>query len=367
VTPLLTLQRIRVEAGGQRLLELDHLEVPRSKTLAVVGPTGAGKSTLLRVMNGLVVPAAGCILWDDAPIPTPMPLPVRRRMAMAFQEPLLFRGTVLDNVLFGLRVRGVSGAAARKRALEALRTLAVEHLSRRSCASLSGGEAHRVSLARVLVLRPELLLLDEPLASLDAVTREHLGDQLRRIVRDEQLTCVYVTHDQIEARAIADRIAVIDRGSLLQEGAPDDVFLRPASERVAHFVQTRNMLPGEVVRQDGGIAEVRVGTHVVQAVSDAAVGRRVTVCIRPEHIVLSRDAGDSSARNHLRAPISAILPRGPVAEIVCAASPDLVVLVTRRSLDDLSLRVGDVVDAAFKATAAHVVDSNQVILDDSSQ
>lgn len=357
---LLELEDIRVEAAGQRLLSVERLEVRRGETLTVLGPTGAGKSTLLRVINGLIEPAAGRLLWEGKAVSRPMQIGLRRRMAMAFQEPLLFRGSVSDNVGWGLRIRGVRGAQLRAEVSKALDALGIAHLAQRSCNELSGGEAHRVSLARALVLRPDLLLLDEPLASLDAVTREQLGDHLLRLIRTERLTCVYVTHDQIEARAVADRIVIIDRGAVLQVGEPDSVFLHPASERVAHFVQTRNLLPGEVVRQEDGLADIRVGEHVLQAVSRVAAGRQVIVCIRPEHVVLSRGPNDSSARNRIACIITAVRPRGPVAEVLCQAGQELVVLVTRRTLDDMGLRPGDVVEAAFKATAVHVVDPSEV-------
>lgn len=357
---LLTLEGIRVESGSQTLLALDRLDVRRGETLAVLGPTGAGKSTLLRVINGLIEPAAGRLLWEGKPVSRPMPLALRRRMAMAFQEPLLFRGTVFDNIAWGLRIRGLPRGQLRAEVAKALHALAIEHLEKRSCRELSGGEAHRVSLARVLVLRPELLLLDEPLASLDAVTREQLGDHLLRLIRGEQLTCVYVTHDQIEARAVADRIVVVDRGAVLQQGGPDDIFLRPATERVARFVQTRNLLPGEVVRQEEGIADIRVGEHVLQAVSESKPGDRVIVCIRPEHVILARTSSDSSARNRIQCTVSTIRARGPVVEVLCHSGLELAVLVTRRALDDLSLCEGDVVEASFKATAVHVVDPTEV-------
>jgi len=357
---LLALEDIRVEADGRHLLSLGRLEVRRGETLAVLGPTGAGKSTLLRVINGLFEPVAGRLLWEGKPVARPMPLELRRRMAMAFQEPLLFRGSVADNVAWGLRIRGLPRAQIRVEVSKALHALAIEHLEKRSCNELSGGEAHRVSLARALVLRPELLLLDEPLASLDAVTREQLGDHLVRLIRSDHLTCVYVTHDQSEARAVADRIAVIDRGGMLQVGDPDDVFLRPANERVAQFVQTRNLLPGEVLRQEAGLIEIRVGDHLVQAVSEARTGSRVIVCIRPEHVVLSHRSNDSSARNRIRCTVASVRPRGPVAEVTCDAGQQIVVLLTRRSLDDMGLQVGDVVEASFKATAVHVVEQTEV-------
>jgi tungstate transport system ATP-binding protein len=362
MTALMQLQGVEVRGSdGALLLKVQELSVRRGETLAVVGSTGAGKSTLLRVMNGLLEPNGGRLLWEGAPVPQPMPLQLRRKMVMAFQAPLLFRGTVADNVAYGLRLRGEPKAQVPQRVRQALELFAVAHLAQRSCAQLSGGEAHRVSLARALVLRPELLLLDEPFASVDAVARERLGAELRAVLRAEGTACVYVTHDQREAQRMADRLAVLEGGTILQEGTPDEVFYRPASEQVARFVQAGNLLPGVVRRSAGGAVELEVSGSTIEAISQLPEGTAVVACLRPEDIAIARCAGPGaqgrkdSVRNHLQGTVTALQAQGPITFLTIACGVRLVAVITRRSAQELGLAPGDAVEASFKATALHVL------------
>ncbi|MCU0619985.1 MAG: ABC transporter ATP-binding protein [Gemmatimonadales bacterium] len=358
MTALLRLEDVRVQAGDRTLLAVDSLEIAAGETLAILGQTGAGKSTLLRVMNALVRPDRGRFLWQGAETRFPVPSVIRRRMAMAFQEPLLFHGTVFDNVAYGLRVRGVSGAVLEDRVMEALRLFGIETLARRAERTLSGGEAQRTALARAVVVQPDLLLLDEPLASLDPPTKERLEAELRRVIRARGLTCAYVTHDQAEAQRVADRVAVLDAGTLLQVGTPDDVFLRPANERVARFVGTRNLLAGTVVEATTGGSRVAVGDRTLEAGAAPAGATAVTVCVRPEEVVLGRgDAGPAGGTrtNRLRGTVREVRPLGATTEAHLDCGFPLVALLTRPAAEELELREGAVVAASFRAAATHLI------------
>jgi ABC-type Fe3+/spermidine/putrescine transport system ATPase subunit len=359
VTALLRLEEVLVRAGGATLLDVAAVEVAAGETLAILGQTGAGKSTLLRVMNALLRPARGRFLWRGEEVRLPVPTSVRQRMAMAFQEPLLFHGTVFENVAYGLRLRGVSGAELERRVMEALRLFGIEGLARRAERTLSGGEAQRTALARAVVVEPDLLLLDEPLASLDPPTKERLEGELRRVIRARGLTCAYVTHDQGEAQRVADRVAVLDAGALLQVGTPDDVFLRPASERVARFVGTRNLLPGTVVERSAGGARVAVGDRTITAGPAPEGATAVLVCVRPEEVVLSRAGGEAegapAGANRLRATVREVRPLGATTDVHLDCGFPLVALLTRRGAEELELREGTAVLASFRAAAAHLI------------
>jgi ABC-type Fe3+/spermidine/putrescine transport system ATPase subunit len=271
-------------------------------------------------------------------------------MAMAFQEPLLFHGSVFDNVAYGLRLRGVDGAALARRVQATLELFGIETLAAQAARTLSGGEAQRTALARAVVLEPDLLLLDEPLASLDPPTKERLEGELRKVIRARGLTCAYVTHDQGEARRMADRVAVLDAGALLQVGAPDDVFLRPASARVARFVGARNLLAGTVVAP----ARVAVGDHTLATAPAPDGATAVLVCIRPEDVVLARDA-DAADANRLRATVRELRPLGATTEVHLDCGFPLVALVTRPQVEALGLRAGAPVDASLRPAAAHLI------------
>jgi ABC-type sugar transport system ATPase subunit len=357
VSELCRLDGIAVRAGARTILDVGALAVEEGEILVVLGPTGAGKSTLLRVLAFLQRPSAGTVAWRGEPTPWPLPLPLRRRVAMAFQDPLLFSGTVAENVAYGLRVRGVRGGALAARRDEVLRLLRIDHLAGRRADRLSGGEAQRTALARALVVRPELLLLDEPLASLDPPIREALREELVAIVRARAATCVFVTHDQDEALAIADRIVVLHEGRPQQVGTPDDVFLRPCSELVARFVQVANILPARVADRgpDGASLEV-AGAHL-RAAAAVPPGERVLVCLRPEEIGVERLPGSAATPglNRLEGVVASVAARGATVRVVIDCGVPLTALLTRRTAGRLALSPGDRVAVRFEPAALHAI------------
>jgi tungstate transport system ATP-binding protein len=350
---LLRLADIEVRVAGHPILDLPELAVEEGEILVVLGPTGAGKSTLLRVMNLLQRPARGAIFWRDRRVPWPAPLALRRRMAMVFQSPLLFSGSVLDNVEYGLLIRGERRANARAKAEAMLRRIRIDHAAHQRAATLSGGEAQRAAIARAMVLEPELLLLDEPLSALDEPIRERLLEELRQIIRERRIACVYVTHEQAEAFALADRIAILDRGSLLQTGTPEAVFYHPDGLAVAEFVQTGNILAGEVVAREGRLARVRIGGGTLWAFSDLALASRVLACIRSEEIQLTRN-GDAGA-NRLDGTVTALLGAGPTVKVEIDCGFPVSALVTRRTVRELKLRRGERVGLAFAPETVHLI------------
>jgi tungstate transport system ATP-binding protein len=226
--PLVALREVSVVRGGRAILQVPALDVWPGEVLAVVGPNGAGKSTLLQVMMLLLPPEGGEVRFGGAVVDARHdPVPVRRRMALVFQEPLLFDTTVVGNVLSGLRLRGVPAGPARAAAQAWLRRLGIAHLAERPARTLSGGEARRTSLARALVLEPELLLLDEPFGALDYPSRQALLAELPALLAAARTTAVLVTHDPTEARALATRGIALRAGAVVAAG-PLDAVLRAA-------------------------------------------------------------------------------------------------------------------------------------------
>ncbi len=354
---VLRLDGVRVRGASADRLLVPELEVREREILVVLGPTGAGKSTLLQVMHFLLRPEEGTLAWHGREVRFPAPLETRRRIVMAFQDPHLFSGTVAENVAYGLEVRGLRGDEVRRRVAEALEVFRGGSLASRRATTLSGGEARRVALARALVVEPELLLLDEPLASLDEPIREALLEELVRILRARGITCVLVTHDQTEALAVADRVAVLDRGRVVQTGAPEEIYYRPRNRFVAEFVRTGNVLPGRVVAGTGGLVTVEVGEVRFEAVSSLAEGSRVLLCLRPEEIVVAAagETASTSARNRLSGKVLHVVAQGPVVVVTVACGCTLKALVTRPSAVGLGLVPGVEVSLSFKATAVHLL------------
>ena len=237
---------------------------------------------------------------------------------MAFQDPLLLSGTTYDNVAYGLRLRGRTGAAPasgwRRRSASSTSSTSPRQRAR----TLSGGEAQRTALARALVLSPELLLLDEPFAALDAPIRKHLLEELRQVVRARGITCVYVTHEQAEAFSIADRIAILRRGKLLQAGTPEEVLFRPASRAVARFMQTGNILPGR--RRRGGrrrSPRSTVGPRLLFSRTGLPEGTPVDACIRREEILVEApgEASPAPGLNRFRGTVEAVVDLGSTMQV----------------------------------------------------
>src|SRR5712671_3844308 len=259
VAPYLALRGLakRYDDGPAAVAGLD-LVAERGEFLTLLGPSGCGKTTVLRMIAGLVPPSAGRIAVDGADV-TAMPAH-RRNMGLVFQNYALFPHlNVARNVAFGLEMRGTLRDAIDKRVTNSLALVRLEGLRRRMPRELSGGQQQRVALARALVIEPALLLLDEPLSNLDAKLREELRDEIRDIQRRLGITAVFVTHDQVEALTLSDRIAVMNAGRLEQVGTPSEVYERPATEFVAAFIGRTNRIAATVVACDAGGSLLEAG------------------------------------------------------------------------------------------------------------
>jgi tungstate transport system ATP-binding protein len=239
MNPLVEVRDLLVRRGEHPALQLDHLAIENGEVLAVVGPNGAGKSTLLLTLARLLKPERGEVWFNGNPASSEPDTVYRRRIALVMQDPLLFDTAVFDNVASGLKFRGITKEDIRRRVPPWLERLGVGHLAKRRAGQLSGGEAQRVSLARALVLEPQLLLLDEPFSALDPPTRSRLLDDLGALLKETATTTIFVTHDLAEASQLAEHMAVIVGNRLRQVGATDVVFASPVDEDVAAFVNYR--------------------------------------------------------------------------------------------------------------------------------
>ncbi len=351
------LNDVRVTYGRATVLDVPALAVDEGEILAVIGPNGSGKSTLLRVAGLLERPTRGVVRFRGRPADAGHSLAERRRMATVFQHPLLADMTVAQNVALGLRFRGAAdeGGARVGRWLE---RLGIAALGDQRARTLSGGQAQRVALARALVLEPEVLLLDEPFAGLDAPSRAELLPDLGVILRHDRVTTLLVTHDRGEAQALGDRVAVLMGGQIVQLDETARVFYAPASEVVARFIGVETIVTGRVIARDAGVTIVEVAGRKVEIAAPANVGQDVRLGLRPEDVTLllaTEVASLSSARNHLPGTIVRVTPSTPAVRVVIDVGFPLVATVTARSLGDLGLAEGVRVTAAFKASAAHLI------------
>jgi len=271
------------------LVANDHvdLQVRRGELLTLLGPSGCGKTTALRCITGHQRPDAGQVLIDGKDV-TNVPT-YRRNLGMVFQNFALFpHMTVYENVEFPLMIRNEPKAQRRQMVREALKLIRMETLEERYPRQLSGGQQQRVGLARALVYRPTVLLLDEPLSNLDAKLREEMRFEIRELVSQLGITAVYVTHDQGEALALSDRVAIMNAGRLQQVGTPQQIYEQPRTIFVASFIGLSDFLEGHVDSTEGGRARVSVQGLQLTLVADTplVVGQAVSLFIRPSNVLL---------------------------------------------------------------------------------
>jgi putrescine transport system ATP-binding protein len=299
IAPQILVENIEKRYGDFVAVEDVNLSIYRGEMFALVGASGCGKTTLLRMLAGFVTPTAGRILIDGTDM-TSAP-PYERPVNMMFQSYALFpHMTVEDNITYGLKRDGVDRPECTRRMNEALEMLQLGGLGRRRPHQLSGGQRQRVALARAIVKRPKVLLLDEPLSALDKKLRESTQFELMDLQHDLGMTFIVVTHDQDEAMALASRVAVMDRGHVLQVGTPAEVYEYPRTRFVADFFGTANLLEGTVESQADGIvtvATVAAGRVRAQDSRTFAAGAPVTLAVRPEKMRLSKTSAHAVDEN----------------------------------------------------------------------
>ena len=339
-----------VQRGGVTVLEIDALDVPRGLVTVVIGPNGSGKSTLLGSLQLVLHPSRGTLRLDGEPMNAD-PVRTRRRMSAAFQEPLLLSMSVRSNVELPLRLRGVGRKRRQELAEHWLDRFGISRLARRHARQLSGGEAQRVSLARAFASQPEVMLLDEPFAGVDAPTRESLIEDFAEILSETRPTTVLVTHDRDEALRLGDQAALLIGGRVRQTGPPAQVFDRPRDREVAEFVGMENIWAGQ--RSESGVYRAG-GIRLASTAKSVALGAPALLCVRPERIVLSRD-GDGSV-NQFRAIVRRVRTRGPVVRSdVASGRLSVTADVPVTAWDQMGIATGDEVFASVSPADVHVI------------
>jgi iron(III) transport system ATP-binding protein len=277
------LDAITKRFGATVAVDAVSLTVEPGEFLTLLGPSGCGKTTTLRMVAGLEEPTAGRVFIDSEDV-TDQP-PHARDITMVFQSYALFPHlTVFENVAYGLRVLRRPADEVRHRVQEALSLAGIGDLGARQPAALSGGQQQRVALARALILQPKVLLFDEPLSNLDAKLRKRMRDEIRALQRRAGITALYVTHDQAEALAVSDRIAVMAHGRVEQLGAPAEIYRRPATRFVADFIGEANLLPVEIEARGAAGGRARLGSVGLPVPDGTAPAGPATLVVRPEAI-----------------------------------------------------------------------------------
>ena len=343
--------------GEQDILKNVNIKVERGEVFALIGSTGAGKTTLLRLIDLLDAPTSGRIYFDGTDVTElgSRRLEVRRRMAFVLQKPVVFNASVSDNIAYGLKWRGVGRSNIQTEVNQILETVGLSAYKNRNARTLSGGEVQRVAIARAIATKPEVLLLDEPTANLDPVSISRIEELIASIIHQHQTTIIIATHDMSQGQRLADRVAMLFNGEILQTGEWREVFNFPRNRQIADFVGVENILDGVIASSEGRVVTISIGDNAVEAISDYPEGEEVCACIRAEDITLALSRLSSSARNSFAGEVARVVSTGPITRIEIDCGFPLVALVTKRSAEELDLVKGKQVYASFKATGVHVI------------
>lgn len=355
-----TLQRINKRYSALTpVLNNINLTINEGELVVLVGPSGCGKSTLLRLIAGLESITSGNILIDQQPV-ADLP-PRERNIAVVFQDYALYpHKSVFENMAFGLRMAKKSQAHIDERVNEVAKILQIEHLLARKPKDLSGGQRQRVAMGRAMVREPRVFLFDEPLSNLDAKLRNEMRSEIKRLHQRFNNTIIYVTHDQVEAMTLADRIAIMRNGHIEQVGTPDEIYSHPASQFVASFIGTpgMNFLP-VVLQYQNGYPHLKLGQNWIPIPLSRGIPpdnleqRALNLGIRPEHIRL--DSAPQTSDDHLtEATVVLIEPLG--AELQLTLALDGVEVITKISAQQTAPTVGDVVPVIIRLRYLHLFD-----------
>jgi len=347
---------LHVESASKKLGDF-HLHdisftVETGEYFVILGPTGAGKTIILEMIAGIHTPDQGRIRWNDENITRAEPRD--RNIAVVYQDYMLFPHlTVRENIGFGLRQRRTEQQAIRQAVDATAGLLGIDHLLGRYPATLSGGEQQRVALARALILKPRVLLLDEPMNALDSSMRERMRKELARIHQLTGTTVIQITHHFEDVFALADRVAIMREGRIVQIGEPSEVFWHPEDTFVAGFVGIGNLIKG-MAKKAGNLTGITTDSGVTIIAASGADGP-VIATLHAEDVIVSKDRVASGTRNCLPGTVLDLVPSESTIKIIIDVGFPLAALLTRESCRELEISRNSRVYATFKASAIHVI------------
>ncbi len=349
MTALIELKNITKCFNNKKVLDSINLQVKEGEILALLGPNGSGKSTLLKILAFLFTPDSGEIEFQGGRVTGKNLELLRLQSTMVFQKTLLLNTTVFNNVAYGLKIRKMPGAKIVEEVQRALELVKLEGFEKRQAKKLSGGEQQRVSMARALVLRTKLLLLDEPTANLDPKNVEIIEEVIAAVNKQLKITVVMATHNMFQAKNLPTRIALINEGRITEVGAPAEVFGN-LSRNLACFAAIDNTFNGTAKNSGAGTSLVDLGNGIVVEVATDQNGE-IRLFINPQDIILSKTPLVSSARNVLKGKISSINDIDSLVRIAVDVGRPFVVQITKKSFEEMNLNLGTEVFITFKASS----------------
>jgi len=355
--------------NSKEVLRNIDMEIVEGRINCLIGPNGAGKTTLFKILTLLDKATSGEVYFDGSPSSSLSPeqkLKLRRRMGLVMQNPFMFNTSVWKNIAYGLKLRGDTDIV--EKVEEGLKIVELSSIKDQSALTLSSGEVQRVALARAMVLEPEVLFLDEPMANLDPLSRKIIESLMLKMEKEYNVTIVMATHNLLQARRFGERVFMLRQGEIIQQGTAEEVFHYPNSSFAAEFVEVGNLFRGKVIIEDG-TQKLDLGKIKIEVAPQSEfekIGASVFVTLRPEDILLSLEPFHSSARNSFLGEIINIQDRGGIIWVTLEPIPRLsyskaesvstpfVAVITRRSKEEMGLKVGMRVYFTFKASCVNV-------------
>ncbi len=350
---LLEIQNLSKEYDEKKVLEDINLYLKKGSTLGLIGPTGCGKTTLLRIIDLIETPSSGKIIFNGLEIPKNKKdqLDIRRKMGMVYQKPIVLKGTVYDNICYGLKIRGKNKEEYQDKIIDLLESLGLGGYETRDASTLSGGETQRMALARALITDPELLLLDEPTANLDPQSTEKIENFLEKLREAGKTTVIIATHNLIQGQHLSDEIAILNK-KIFQMGKPEEVFRKPKNKFVAEFVGVKNVKKGISSKVEDNLTVIN--TRNIKVYATSTLEGDVYLSIRPEEITLSRSEVRTSALNEFNGEIKEIRDSGGILDLKIDVGEVFSVYMTQKSFADMELTIGSKVWLQFKASAVNI-------------
>lgn len=350
---MIELDNVTKTYGEITALDSVSLRIPRGELLTLIGPNGSGKTTLLKILACIEKPTKGEVYFDGQLVEDRSMTKLRLKGTMVFQKTVLFNATTYENIAYGLKLRGFSKEQIKERVKNALKLVKLEGYEKRPAKKLSGGEQQRVSLARALALRTELLLLDEPIANLDQRSASIIEAAISRIERETNTTVVLATHNLFHVKTLSEKVALINNGRLIHVGKAHEIL--GDSRKLADFARIENIFPGVSHITKHGTSLINIGDNVQIEASIRRSGK-ISVFVRPEDIILSKSEIASSARNIFEGKIVEILDLGPTVRLRIDAGKQFVVQITKRSFVEMQLNLSSKVFVTFKASSVETID-----------
>jgi molybdopterin-binding protein len=342
---------------GQFHLDKVNINLEKNGYLVIIGPTGSGKSVLLETIAGFFTPDEGKIFLEGNEITNLTP--EKRGISIIYQDYVLFPNmNVFDNIAYGLKKKIKDKEVVESSVLKMAKHLKIKHLLNRNPETLSGGEKQRTAIARSLIVEPNILLMDEPFSALDVNTHAYLTDLIKKAIKQYQTTCIHVSHNFNDVWSLAEQVAVMKNGTILQQGIVTDVFSKPCHKFVAEFVGVHNIFEGKMMRENKGITDVKVNHDLILHSSDTCSDddTKVMVTVRPENIIFSNESFVSSLKNQLKGIVTDIIRIGPTVWIeVEVKGTKFKGILTPSSFDTLGIKKDKEIYLSFKAINVKII------------